>query len=368
MIRYTTGNLLEADVEALVNTVNTVGIMGKGIALMFKEAFPENFRAYEKACKAGEVEIGRMFVTEREDLMGPRWIINFPTKQHWRSKTRIEWIDEGLLDLKCVIREKGIRSIAMPPLGTGNGGLSWVVVKPRIEETLSDLDGVEVLVFEPTTQYQNVTKRRGVEKLTPARALVSEAVRRYWVTGIECSLLEIQKLAWFLERAIDEKGLDDPLDLRFKASKFGPYAHRLQHLLDSLDGSYLHCEKRLADAGPADVIWFDQSRKDKLKAYLNTGEAKQYSEALRQVSEIIDGFQSPLGMELLASVSWLLTEGGCEPEFESVKAGLQQWPGGQQAAKRKQRLFDDHMIQSAIERLSSSPVKRPAAATATSAQ
>ena len=364
MIRYTTGNLLEADVEALVNTVNTVGVMGKGIALMFKEAFPANFKEYEAACKAGKVKVGRVFVTERTDLMGPRWIINFPTKEHWRGKTRLEWIDQGLADLKRVILEKSIRSIAIPPLGTGNGGLDWSVVKPRIDKALSTLEGVDVLVFEPTRQYHNVTKRRGVEKLTPARALIAEVVRRYWVPGIECSLLEIQKLAWFLERAIKQAGLDNPLNLRFEASKYGPYADRLRHLLDSLDGSYLHCEKRLADAGPADVIWFDESRKGNIQAYLGTGEARQYSPALERVGEIIEGFQSPLGMELLASIDWLLSEGGCEPELDSIKTGLRHWPGGKQAAERKQRLFDDHMIQSAIERLSVLPTWRSSATAA----
>lgn len=161
MIHYTTGNLLEADVEALVNTVNTVGVMGKGIALMFKEAFPANFKEYEAACKSAKVKVGCMFVTQPKDLMGPRWIINFPTKEHWRRKSRLEWIDEGLVDLERVILEKGIRSIAVPPLGTGNGGLDWSVVKPRIEKALSPLEEVEVLVFEPTREYHNVTKRRG---------------------------------------------------------------------------------------------------------------------------------------------------------------------------------------------------------------
>ena len=159
MIRYTTGNLLEADVDALVNAVNTVGVMGKGIALMFKKAFPANFKEYQAACKAGEVKVGRMFVTERPGLMGSRWVINFPTKQHWRGKTRLEWIDKGLVDLKRVILEKSIRSIAIPPLGSGNGGLDWSVVKPRIESALSPLEGVDVLIFEPTHQYHNVTKR-----------------------------------------------------------------------------------------------------------------------------------------------------------------------------------------------------------------
>ena len=180
MIEYTKGNLLEADVDALVNTVNTVGIMGKGIALMFKEAFPDNYRAYAEACKNQQVQTGQMFVTERNDLMGPRWIINFPTKQHWRTKTKLEWIDSGLQDLRKVIADKGIQSIAIPPLGSGNGGLDWKTVKPRIEEALGNLTDVRVVLFEPTAQYQNVTRRKGVEKLTPPRALIAELVRRYW--------------------------------------------------------------------------------------------------------------------------------------------------------------------------------------------
>ena len=156
MIRFTTGNLLEADVEALVNTVNTVGVMGKGVALMFKEAYAENYRAYAAACKAGDVEVGRMLVTENGELIGPRWIINFPTKQHWRGKTNPVWIDAGLEDLQRVIAELGIRSLALPPLGCGNGGLKWEDVRPRIEATLACLEGVEVTVYEPTTAYQNV--------------------------------------------------------------------------------------------------------------------------------------------------------------------------------------------------------------------
>lgn len=351
MIRYTTGNLLNAEADALVNTVNTVGVMGKGIALMFKEAFPENYRAYEAACKSGEVTTGRMFITRRNDLIRPYWIINFPTKHHWRGKTRPEWIDEGLADLKRVIRDEGIASIALPPLGAGNGGLDWNDVKPRIEQALSDLTDVDVLVYEPTRQYQNVTKRHGVEKLTPARALITELVRRYWSLGIECSLLEVQKLAWFLERSIRQDCLDDPLNLRFQADRYGPYADPLRHLLDRLDGSYLHCEKRLADANATDTIWVNEARKTKVRAYLRTGEAKLYRNALERVGEIIDGFESPLGMELLASIDWLLSREGCEPTLDSIRSGLQHWPGGRQAAERKQRLFDDSMIRLALDRL-----------------
>src|SRR2546421_1964838 len=142
-MRFTRGNLLEAHVEALVNTVNTVGVMGKGIALMFKEAFPENYRAYEEACKRKEVKIGHMFVTGNVTLRGPRWLINFPTKRHWRQPSKLEWITEGLKDLRRVIEEKNIRSIALPPLGCGNGGLDWSDVRAQIERSLASLESVE---------------------------------------------------------------------------------------------------------------------------------------------------------------------------------------------------------------------------------
>src|ERR1035437_6468076 len=146
MITFIEGNLLKAEAEALVNTVNTVGVMGKGIALMFKEAFPENFRAYEDAWKRGALQVGRMFVTESSRLEGPRWIINFPSKKHWRQPSKLEWITEGLVDLRRVVEEKGIRSIALPPLGCGNGGLDWSDVRPEIECALGPLDNVDVLV------------------------------------------------------------------------------------------------------------------------------------------------------------------------------------------------------------------------------
>src|ERR1700674_3851573 len=148
MITFTEGNLLKAETEAVVNTVNTVGVMGKGIALMFKEAFPANFRAYDEACKRKEIRVGHMFVTENMALDGPRWLINFPTKQHWRQPAKLEWIVEGLKDLRRVVEEKSIRSIALPPLGCGNVGLEWMEVRSEIVRTLGGLDDVDILVFE----------------------------------------------------------------------------------------------------------------------------------------------------------------------------------------------------------------------------
>lgn len=348
MMIFTQGNLLEARAEVLVNTVNTVGVMGKGIALMFKERFNENFRLYAAACKAKEVKTGKMFVTQVHELDGPRWVVNFPTKQHWRAPSRMEWIVDGLQDLRRFLIEQQIKSIAIPPLGAGNGGLEWGGVREQIEQALGDLDA-EILVFEPTKQYQNVAKRMGVERLTPARALIAELVRRYWVLGMECSLLEIQKLAWFLEREIEKLGLK-PLDLRFEANKYGPYADRLRHLLEGLDGSYLRSEKRISDADPLDVIWFDDERKIFVQTYLKS-EAKGYIQALEATTARIDGFESPFGMELLATVDWLLTREGVAPTVSAVREGLRHWRGGPDAAARKDRLFNDRALGIALERL-----------------
>lgn len=351
MITYCDGNLLQARSEAVVNTVNTVGVMGKGIALMFKEMYTPNFRAYQDACKRGEVNVGHMFVTENLEIDGPRWIINFPTKKHWRQPSKLEWVVSGLADLRRVIQEKNIRSIALPPLGCGNGGLEWDQVREAIEDALSDLADVEVLVYQPTEKYQNVAKRTGVESLTPARALIAEMIRRYWVLGIECTYLEVQKIGWFLERSIKSMDIDDPLDLRFTADKYGPYSDRLRHLLDGLDGSYLHCNKRLSDAGPTDTIWFDEDRKPFLSAYLKQSQMEPLNAVLDITAERIDGFQSPLGMELLSTIDWLTTREGYDFTVDAVREGLSKWPAGRVAAERKQRLFDDRMIELALKKL-----------------
>ena len=349
-MKFLTGNLLEARVEALVNTVNTVGVMGKGIALMFKEAFPENFRAYEFACKHREIRVGKMFVTENPVFDGPRWIINFPTKKHWRQPTRIEWVTDGLKDLRRVLEEKHIRSVALPPLGSGNGGLEWREVRTEIERALGDVTGVEILVFEPTEKYQNVAKPTGVMKLTPARALVAEMVRRYWVLGVECTNLEVQKLGWFLERTVHSLGIPDPLRFRFTADRYGPYSEPLRHMLNALDGTYLHCDKRLSDAGPTDTIWFDDSKQQYVDLFFQQEENRQFNEVLDKTEETIQGFESPLGMELLATVDWLIEREHCAPSVDAIRAGLNRWPSSG-AGERKLRHFDDRLIRLALHRI-----------------
>jgi hypothetical protein len=250
----------------------------------------------------GFPRLGEMFVTEREDLLGPKWIINFPTKGHWRYPSQMKWIEDGLADLVRVIEEKKIRSIAISPLGSGSGGLDWKEVRFRIEKALGSLKDVNVIIYEPSAKYQNVAKRSGVEELTVPRALIAEMVRRYSILGIECTLLEVQKLGYFLERSVNALNLDNKFKFEFVANKFGPYSDKLKHLLNGLDGSYLHCDKRIAVASPFETIRFDDAKKDKVAAFLTTAEAKPYRPALEATTELIDGLESPLGMELLSTV------------------------------------------------------------------
>jgi hypothetical protein len=224
-------------------------------------------------------------------------------------------------------------------------------VRRVIQTALSTLEGVDVLVFEPTPEYMAEPKRRGVEALTPARALIAELVRRYSILDLECTNLEVQKLAWFLQRSVIRLGVSNPLKLRFVADKYGPYADRLRHLLNALDGSYLHCEKRLADAGPFDPIWFETAKQQTVDAYLHSDTCRAYLPALEATAELIDGFESPLGMELLATVDWLRYEQKLEPNVAALKQGLSHWPGGENATQRKLRVFDERLLNLALTRL-----------------
>ena len=300
----------------------------------------------------GKQRLGSVFVTESESLIPPKYILHFPTKKHWCHPSRIEWIRDGLRDLVRVIRERQIRSVALPPLGCGNGGLDWEVVRREIEAALDAVPDVEVSLYAPTQAYLNAPKGVGVEGLTVPRALMAELIRQYEVLGLGCTNLEVQKLAWFLNRWIDVCKIDNVLELEFVANRYGPYADRLRHLLNAMDGSYLHCERRLADAGPKELIWFDDGRREEIASYLASPWAAPYRLPLDKTSELIDGFESPLGMELLATVDWLIMKAGCGADVPSLREGLANWPTSRAAAGRKQKLFNDRMIEAAVERLS----------------
>jgi len=302
MIEYRTGNILEVDAEALVNSVNCVGFMGRGIALQFKKAWPENFKAYVAACRRQEVQPGKMFVFETGRLTNPRYIINFPTKRHWRGKSRIEDIEAGLRALVDEIRGRGIRSVAIPPLGSGLGGLDWSEVRVRIEQALGELAGVHVTVFEPTEALPlPKSMRRGkVPKMTPGRAALVGLMERY-VGGLLdpfVSLLELHKLMYFMQEA------GEPLRLRFAKAPYGPYAENLRHVLHAIEGYYTFGYGAGGDQ-PDKVLEFVPGAAEDARHVL--AERRKTQERFERVGQLVEGFESPYGLELLATVHWIAT-------------------------------------------------------------
>lgn len=299
MIHITSGNLLEADVDALVNTVNCVGFMGKGIALQFKQAFPENFAAYEKACHAGEVRPGRMFIFETRSMIGPKYIINFPTKRHWKGNSKMEDIESGLKALIADVDRLGIKSIAVPPLGCGLGGLNWSDVRPRIEEAFNSLPDVRVQLFAPTgtPDAKAMPVRTKKPNMTHARALFIKLMEQYSGMAYRLTLLEIQKLAYFLQ----ESG--EPLRLRYEAGTYGPYADNLNKVLQAIEG---HFTRGYGDSPKPDRdIELLPGAIEAADTFLAKQEESPSRGRLEQVAALIDGFETPYGMELLSSVHWV---------------------------------------------------------------
>ncbi|MFN3959253.1 MAG: macro domain-containing protein [Parvularculaceae bacterium] len=302
MIEFKTGNILRADAEALVNTVNCVGIMGRGIALQFKNGFPENFKAYEAACAREEVQPGKMFVFETRTLTNPKFIINFPTKRHWRGKSRMEDIDSGLKALAEEIRARGIRSIAIPPLGSGLGGLNWAVVRPRIVEAMRGFNDLQVTIFEPNSEPPK-TKSREVPKMTPGRAAIVVLMHRYLGGLMDpfVSLLEVHKLMYFMQAA------GEPLRLRFVKAPYGPYAENLRHVLHDIEG---HLISGYADGGDAPDKQLELVPGAVTDAELFLKEKPETIAKYERVGALVDGFETPFGLELLSTVHWVAAQEG----------------------------------------------------------
>lgn len=339
MIQEGHGNLLQADAEALVNTVNTVGYMGKGIALQFKQAFPDNFKAYAQAAKKGEVQPGRMFVHQTGLVTNPRFIINFPTKRHWRGKSRIADIDSGLKALVEEIRRLGIRSVAVPPLGCGNGGLDWSDVRPRIVAALTELPDVQVLLFAPrgapaADEMPIGTKRPA---MTPARALLVKLMEQYASLAYRLTLLEIHKLAYFLQEA------GEPLRLRYDPGHYGPYAPNLNKVLERIEG---HLVRGYGDSQKPDVeIGLLRSAVEEADAFLKS--QPESRERLARVGRLIEGFETPYGMELLSSVHWVAKRDPGAKTAAGAARSVQAW------SDRKRRMFSATHIEVAWAQLQS---------------
>ncbi|HBB35715.1 MAG TPA: Appr-1-p processing protein [Cyanobacteria bacterium UBA8803] len=338
MITLTQGDILKADAEALVNTVNCVGIMGRGIALQFRKAFPENFKTYKAACDAKQVQPGKMFAYDLNRLCNPRFIINFPTKRHWKGKSRIEDIKLGLQDLVEFVQQQQIRSIAIPPLGCGLGGLNWEEVRPLIIEAFHSLPGVSVLLFEPAGAPQAAEMAKEIKEpnMTVGRAALLGLMRRYLAAVMDPSvtLLEVHKLMYFMQEA------GEPLRLNYQKATYGPYAENLRHVLSHIEGHFI--------SGYGDA----EDRPDKpleLKPYVSK-QAETFlmeHEGTRQrfdrVAELIKGFETTFGMELLSTVHWVVTREEAVT-VEEVVTKVYAW-------NTRKRMFEPRHICLALMRL-----------------
>ena len=341
MIHYIKGNLLDSDAQALVNTVNTVGVMGKGIALQFKNMFPNNFKLYANACKQKEVKIGSLLVTEEKTLLKEKKIIiNFPTKTAWRLPSEYSYIEKGLVQLVKVILEKDIKSIAIPPLGSGNGGLDWNKVKVILENHLSDLS-CEIYVYEPNAAIQEVMKKERV-KLTPARAMLLSVLYELVKNGEFVSEFAAEKIAYFLQRF----GGGESFKLEYQPNFYGPYSGKVKHVLYYLNGSYImgYSSK---DKKPFEELDLIPDGETVVNEYLQQPENATHQEIVTKTKKFLSGFYSAFGLELLSTVDFIKQEKNVTT-VETITQELENW------SDRKKTLFTNpKFIQIAINNIQS---------------
>lgn len=341
-MNFIKGNLLDSGADALVNTVNTVGVMGKGIALQFKDAFPNNFKAYSKACKDKWLVPGKLLVFHEIVKEGKKIIINFPTKTEWFQKSKYEYIESGLIELVSVIKKENIKSIAIPPLGCGNGGLKWDKVKELMKKYLCAIDGVDIFVFEPDDAVKELLKKQQATKevkLTPARAMLLYAMFYYESLGENSSLFVANKLAYFLQR-LGEKSFSR---LQFKAHHYGPYSVGVEHVLQNLNGKYLKGLEQM-NVKAFEPLELQYDKADEVSEYIKKELTPEQIAIIRNLTKLIDGFQSALSIEILASVDFVRkTNPGIGRE--QVVQTIQNW------STRKSKLFGEKYISIALNHL-----------------
>lgn len=330
MIEYKTGDILAEDAEALVNTVNCVGIMGRGIALQFKRMFPENFKAYTARCKRNKMRPGEVFVFETGQAVAPRYIINFPTKRHWRGKSRIEDIESGLASLAKEIRARNIQSIAIPPLGSGLGGLNWADVRVHIQAALEGLDEVQIVIFEPGGGPADgrINRSSTVPKMTAGRAALVGLMERYLRGLLDpfVTLLETHKLMYFMQAA------GEPLNLRFTKGLYGPYAENLRHVLNEIEG---HMIFGYVDGGdePGKQLELVPGAIEDATVFLEGSPGTR--EHLNNVADLIEGFESSFGLELLSTVHWIVNREHTR-NIDGIEKNFYDWNEGKKQFSQRQ--------------------------------
>ena len=338
MISHTLGDISRADAVAIVNAVNCVGIMGRGVALQIKKKFPRNFKAYKTACERGEVQPGKMFVFETNMFTNPKYIVNFPTKRHWRNKSRMEDIETGLEALVDIVRRYKIRSIAIPALGCGNGGLDWSEIRPRIETALRTIPNLQVTIFGPDSAAVK-TKSRNAQVITLGRAALVALMNRY-LNGLMdpfVSLLEVHKLMYFMQEA------GEPLHLRYVKGIHGPYSENLGRVLNAIEG---HLVSWCADGDdvPDKQLELLPGAVKNAESFL--ADKQDTLSRFARVNQLIEGFETPSGLELLVTVHWVATrEDATDPN--DIVNKVHAWN------KNKEERFTPRQIKIAFEALRS---------------
>ncbi|MDD9869302.1 MAG: macro domain-containing protein [Gammaproteobacteria bacterium] len=336
MIEYKTGDILSEQTDALVNTVNCVGVMGRGIALQFKRNFPENFKAYASLCKQGKMQPGRVFVFETKQTIRPRYIINFPTKRHWRGKSRIEDIESGLESLVKEIRSLGIQSIAIPPLGSGLGGLNWTEVHARIQAALEGLDDVSVVIYEPGGEPADgqFNQSKDVPKMTEGRAVLIKLIERYLHGLLDpfVTLLETHKLMYFMQVA------GEPLRLKFDKGIYGPYARNFRHVLNEIEGHMISGYTDGSDEPDKQLELVPGAIED-AEAFLE--KYPETNERFGKVANLVEGFESGFGLELLSTVHWVVEEEQAQT-MDGIEKRIYGW-------NERKRQFSQRQIEIAVD-------------------
>lgn len=352
MIKYVKGDLLESSAQALVNTVNTVGVMGKGIALQFKEAFPNNFNIYRKICKEKKFNIGDLLITKEQNLFGnEKILINFPTKTHWKLPSEYSYIEIGLQKLKDEIIQRDIKSIAIPPLGSHNGGLDWRKVKSLIEKYLNDIN-CRVYIYEPSAEIiQRMHSER--VRLTPARAMLITLLAEMTKQGEFPSPFAAEKIVYFLQKF----GAKKYFKIDFFPYLYGPYSKgKITHVLYHLNGSYIKGMVGM-DNRPFDFIWLTEDAEKEAKCFLECFNDKETWEICDKTSKFLKNFYSSLTLEILATTDYILNN---TPELKDWKninenelVGILDTEIGKMSSRKKE-LFHKEYIKTILSHLKSS--------------
>jgi O-acetyl-ADP-ribose deacetylase (regulator of RNase III) len=337
MIIYKKGNILESEADALVNTVNTQGVMGKGIALQFKNAFPSNYKIYQDICRNGNFQIGDLLIVEESGLIsGKKTIINFPTKTSWRKPSEYSYIEKGLEKLVQVIQDKKFNSIAIPPLGSGNGGLNWEIVKKMIEDKMSHLS-IDVFIYEPNSQIKEKLKEERVQ-LTDARAMLLFMLYKLVANGEFVSEFSSEKICYFLQRF----GAKEHFKLDYKPNFYGPYSGKVKYVINYLNGSYIMGYSSM-DKKPFETLDLVSDGFEKVESYILS--KPELVEIVNRTESFLDGFYSEFALELLSTVDYISLNKDTF-DLEIIKSELEVW------SERKRTLFsNDRFLNISINHL-----------------